>query len=226
MENIFEGKKPNIKKLLEFGFKKEKTPQKKGFYTFCAFLSDGEFKLTVKIDDKNFISTTLVETQTNEIYNLHLVDSANGEFVGKIKKEYNEILDSIYEKCFEYDSFKNSISKDIIKYIKEKYKDELEYLWEKSPDSAIIRRCDNLKWYLVFLKVQKNKLNLDGGEVVEIIDLRAEPDEINEIVDNKKYFRGYHMNKKHWLTMILDGSVLLNEILDRIDNSYNLAGKR
>lgn len=33
---------------------------------------------------------------------------------------------------------------------------------------------------------------------------------------------GYHMNKKHWNTLLLDGSVPLNEIKRQIDNSYAL----
>jgi predicted DNA-binding protein (MmcQ/YjbR family) len=33
---------------------------------------------------------------------------------------------------------------------------------------------------------------------------------------------GYHMNKKHWNTVLLDGSVPDKEILSWIDHSYNL----
>lgn len=33
---------------------------------------------------------------------------------------------------------------------------------------------------------------------------------------------GYHMNKKHWNTLVLDSSVPLNEIKRQIDNSYGL----
>ena len=33
---------------------------------------------------------------------------------------------------------------------------------------------------------------------------------------------GYHMNKKHWNTVIIDGSIPDNEILSWIDHSYNI----
>ena len=36
---------------------------------------------------------------------------------------------------------------------------------------------------------------------------------------------GYHMNKKHWYTLLLDGSVKLAEIKTRIKKSYALALK-
>jgi len=36
---------------------------------------------------------------------------------------------------------------------------------------------------------------------------------------------GYHMNKKHWNTITLDGSIPDDEILSMIDDSYNLVVK-
>ena len=37
---------------------------------------------------------------------------------------------------------------------------------------------------------------------------------------------GYHMNKKHWNTIFVDGSVPDNEIFSWIDHSYNLVLRR
>lgn len=37
---------------------------------------------------------------------------------------------------------------------------------------------------------------------------------------------GYHMNKKHWNTVIIDGTVPDNEIFSWIDHSYDLVMKR
>ena len=34
---------------------------------------------------------------------------------------------------------------------------------------------------------------------------------------------GYHMNKKHWNTIVLDGSIATREIKAMIDHSYDLA---
>ncbi len=36
---------------------------------------------------------------------------------------------------------------------------------------------------------------------------------------------GYHMNKKHWNTIIIDGSIPDDELLAMIDDSYNLVIK-
>ena len=101
----------------------------------------------------------------------------------------------------------------------------MEFLWEKSLKNAIWRRKDTQKWYGILLTVSKQKLGLPDDETVEIFDFRILPEELEALVDYKTYFPGYHMNKKHWCTIILDGTVPFEEICRRIDASYLLAIK-
>ncbi|WP_420896713.1 MmcQ/YjbR family DNA-binding protein [Faecalitalea cylindroides] len=42
------------------------------------------------------------------------------------------------------------------------------------------------------------------------------------MVDHKKYYPGWHMNKKYWYTIILDGSISLKDIYKCIDESYQM----
>ncbi|MDE7296593.1 MAG: MmcQ/YjbR family DNA-binding protein, partial [Clostridia bacterium] len=102
----------------------------------------------------------------------------------------------------------------------------LAHLWAKFPSNAIWRRKDNQKWYGILLLLSKRKLGLEGDEIVEMIDLRIEPSEIDKLVDGKTYFAGYHMNKRSWFTICLDGSVPTQTIFEYIDNSYRLALKK
>lgn len=78
----------------------------------------------------------------------------------------------------------------------------------------MLRRKDNQEWYALFMTISQAKLGLDGSEPVEIIDLHFDVDELPKKVDGVKYFPGYHMNKKHWITMLLDGFVPVEEILN------------
>ena len=57
------------------------------------------------------------------------------------------------------------------------------------------------------------------------MDLRLSPELMEATVDGKKYFPGWHMNKKNWYTVMLDGSLPTEEIFSRIDESYRLALK-
>lgn len=220
MEDIFKNKKPILKKLGKFGFVKNSDN-----YVYSTNILDNEFKLTVSISFDGIVETKLIELETNEIYTLHLVEGINGAFVGQIKDEYENIIQKIMDECFEADIFKSNSAKKIIEYIRETYDDELEFLWKKSTGNAIARRKDNKKWYLAILTVAKNKLGISSNEIVEIIDLRHNPETLKKLLEEKGYFAGYHMNKKHWITIILDGSVSIDEIYNRIDESYNLAKK-
>lgn len=218
MWNNFVNKKINKAKLFEFGFLEQD-----GEFVYSQLLLDNQFKLSVIIDTSGNLHTKLTELATDELYTLHLVEGAIGNFVGKIKEEYNGILEKIYEECFEPDVFKATQTKELINYIKEKYNDQLEYLWEKFPNNAIVRRKDNSKWYAAFLTVSKQKLGFEDTNPVEVIDLRAK--NVEDIVDNRFIFPGYHMNKKHWITIILDGTVSLDMVKSKIDESYLLAKK-
>ena len=68
-----------------------------------------------------------------------------------------------------------------------------------------------------------NKLGIKSNKTVEILNLKFLKNQTEQIVDNKKIFPGYHMNKKSWITIKLDGSVALEEIYKLIDNSYQLS---
>ena len=96
-----------------------------------------------------------------------------------------------------------------------------EYLWSTSPDSAVLRH-KNGKWYAVIMTVEKSKLGLEGKDPVDIMDVKCDPDMTNMIIQTHGFLPGYHMNKQHWITILLDGSVSEAKILDFLDLSYDL----
>jgi predicted DNA-binding protein (MmcQ/YjbR family) len=49
---------------------------------------------------------------------------------------------------------------------------------------------------------------------------------MDDLLKSPGYLPGYHMNKKHWFSVILDGSVSNDELFSRIDESYTLAKKK
>lgn len=220
IEVEFKRRKVNTDKLLSFGFKATCNG-----YVYCTELVDGQMKLNVKINAEGKLYTEIIDNNSGEEYVLHRVAGAAGSFVGRVKNEYETILEEISAKCFDLDVFKSDQAKAVIAYVKDTYGDELEYLWQKFPDNAVVRRKDNKKWYAAILTVSRRKLGFDSDEMVEILDLRINPDEMESTVDNIRYFPGYHMNKKHWYTICLDGTVGMDEICCRIDESYKLAKK-
>ena len=218
IKDFIKNKKINFKKLKEFGFELIDNS-----YYYHTSLLKNQFKMSVKINIDNSIFTEIIDTETNEPYVLHLLEIKRSGYSEKIYKVYSEILEKIKKVCFEDEIFKANYTKEIVAYVKNKYGDELEFLWEKSPKNAVIRRKSSNKWYAVILTISKRKLNLDSDEIIEVINLHNIAEEIKKLIDYKKYFPAYHMNKKHWCTICLDGTVELEKIYKLIDISYELA---
>ena len=55
------------------------------------------------------------------------------------------------------------------------------------------------------------------------INLKCDPETAIELREMyEAVIPGYHMNKKHWNTVILDGTIKVKELKEWIKNSYNL----
>lgn len=214
----FYKKKIRYEKLVPFGF----TETENG-YEYKTLIVDNQFKMTVRICNDGNAQSKVCDLLSGDEFVLHLIPSSVGSFVSAVRDDYEQVISAIEKNCTEPDIFKSEQTKELIDYVRNTYGDELEYLWKKFPDNAVWRRKDNKKWYAAILTVSRRKLGLDSDEVVEIIDLRADKTKMDSIVDNEKYFPGWHMNKKSWYTIILDGSVSTSEIINRIDESYMLA---
>ncbi|MBI3005359.1 MAG: MmcQ/YjbR family DNA-binding protein [Ignavibacteriales bacterium] len=61
--------------------------------------------------------------------------------------------------------------------------------------------------------------NVDEHPVT--VNLKCDPEYAIELRERHEAVRpGYHMNKKHWNTVTIDGSISTKEILEMIDHSY------
>ena len=110
---------------------------------------------------------------------------------------------------------------EIYEYVKKQYGTVPEYLWKESPESAVLRH-KNGKWYAVLMQVEKSRLGLDGNTKIDIINVKCDADMVGLLTQTYGFLPGYHMNKKYWITMLLDGTVSEAKILDFLDMSYDL----
>lgn len=213
----FVKKKPNKQNLLSYGFVKQEEA-----YLYSCDIAGGQMRMTVTVKQDGTVSSSITDLLDCEEYVLHRVAGAEGSFVGQVRTDREAVLAEISARCFDSAVFESEQTNAVIDYARETYGDELEFLWKKFPDYAVLRRKDNQKWYAAVLKVSRRKLGLDSDEPVEILDLRLHPEEMERTVDHIRYFPGYHMNKKHWITICMDHSIPLEDIFRRIDDSYSL----
>lgn len=57
-------------------------------------------------------------------------------------------------------------------------------------------------------------------------NVKCDPEKVEELREQYAcVLPGYHMNKKHWNTIVADGSVSRKQVLEWIDDSYKLVRK-
>ena len=217
LQQILSDRRADPEKLRAYGFR-----ETDGAYLYEQPILDGAFTLRVRVCADG-ADACLIDAATDEPYTLFLVEDAQGSFIGEVRAAYCDALSAVAEACFAKTVFQSGYSQSVIEYARNTYGDELEFLWEKSPKNAILRRKDNRKWYAALLTISKSKLGAFPDEEIEVLDLRAAPEAIPDMVDGKRVFAGYHMNKKHWITLPLDGTLPAEEICAMLDTSYALA---
>lgn len=218
-EKLFSGGTPNFEKLLQNGFR----ATERGYFRQTP-LSD--FYLRVSVSREGKTSAELYDPEADAPYTLHLVEGAGGAFVGEVRKAYEKELLEIAETCFDRAVFQSRFANAVIGYAREKYGEEVEYLWKKFPENGVLRRKDNRKWYAAILTVAGNKVGLSTEDLTEIVDLRAEEQVVDSLKDRRGFAPAWHMNKKSWITVLLNGSVELSTIENMIDRSRELALKK
>lgn len=207
----YDNKIINYDKLLSYGFKIDGNN-----YIYNKRIHNDEFNVIVIVNN-GMITSKVVEVDSNEEY--VLVDtSSTGSFILEVNNKYEEVVNDIFSKCF--DNY--NLSNKVISYIKNKYGDELEYLWEKFPSYAVVRNKMNNKWYALIAKIEKNKLIGESNELIWVLNLRCD----GNIVDNINIFPGYHMNKKSWISIDLCGNINIEKVYNLIDKSYELSGRK
>lgn len=218
-ERLFSQGEPNREKLLANGFAKRES----GYFRESPLLG---FLLRVTVTEAGKVSAELYDPESSAPYTLHLVAGAEGAFVGEVRRAYEDALLRLAETCFDKAVFKCRFSKDLLEYAKDTYGETCEYLWEKFPENGVLRRSDNRKWYAAILTVAGNRVGLSTDNIVEIVDLRAEEEKVGELIHRRGVAPAWHMNKKKWITVLLDGSVEFSAITEMLDASRILALKK
>lgn len=115
----------------------------------------------------------------------------------------------------------------ITQYIQATYGSQAEYLWADSPGNAIFRHPASKKWYAALMRVLPEKLGLAGEEALDVMDIRCSTIMIGSLLSTKGFLPAYHMNKNHWISIVLDNSVPDDQITPLLELSYDsVAPKR
>lgn len=115
----------------------------------------------------------------------------------------------------------------LMSYILDTYGVEAEHPFASSPDTAVFRNPRNQKWFAVLLgRLSKRHLGLQEDKTADILNLKCDPIMTFSLIDHQKIFHAYHMNKEHWISVLLDSPITMEEIAFLIDLSYGLVERK
>ena len=111
--------------------------------------------------------------------------------------------------------------KKLFAYIKKNYKVAPEYPWSRYDTSAVFRHNDNKKWFALVMDVSREKLELPGVGEVTVINLKVDDPFFRDmIIREEGIMPAYHMNKQHWITVLMDGTVPEERVYELLEMSY------
>lgn len=110
----------------------------------------------------------------------------------------------------------------LFEYIQENFKVKPEYLWSKLPEYAVFRHHNGDKWFGIVMNVPGTKLGLKTENDVDILNVKVRPEYIGSLRQKDGIFPAYHMNKEHWVSVVLSGPLSSKEIYELLADSYEL----
>ena len=231
---IFRSAVPNYEKFADFGFEKHEDS-----YICKKKLEESGFYVLLTVNNENINAEVYEEGDdfSDSKYALFDVQSATGSFVSQIRSEVQNIIEDFRHSCFGVFDLREKYAH----FLETEFNCKPDFPWAASKDSSesksslkserfsdyAVYRCPNQKWFALVMNVQRDKLGLHGNEYVDVINLKVDDMFFRDmLIQQDGILPAYHMNKEHWITVLLDETIPKKKICELIDISYELTIKR
>lgn len=212
--NIFKKYQVDNNKLLHYGFKKIDND-----YIYETVAMD-MMQFIITIND-GLVKGKIIDLNTNFEYTNYRLDSIMGSFAFGVREEYEKILKDIRDKCFSKKYFVLDQSNRLTMLINNKYHVLPEFLWEDSPNAGVFRNKRSNKWFALIMNIAYEKIDNKHKGNIDVVNIKLD-NEVGAYLNVKGIYPAYHMNKKSWITIVLDDTLSDDYILKLIDKSYKL----
>ena len=172
------------------------------------------------IAGKSF-EVNVFDADTDEEYlPFNVLDNITG-FVTGIREQVEDLVQEIKEKCL----LNSNMKLRLMEYCKRNFGTEPEARWEDSPDAYTFKTAKRNKWYALFMTIPYKSLGLAAKGTLDVVNIKLPPEKVLDLIDRVHFYPAYHMNKKHWITIVLDKEVDEPLVQQLLDESYGLVEK-
>ena len=207
---------PKTEAFSDFGF--EKSTDTEGQFVLKKALSGdaADFFVLMTLSDSSLIAEVF-DSVTGEKYALFDNARSHGSFVASMREKVQNIIEEIRTTCF----ISADLKEKYIAFLKERFGAQPDFPWADTPDFCVFR-AENQKWFALIMKIKYKQLGLTGDEKVWVVNMKADADKIASLIDKKSIFPAWHMNKKHWITILLTAATDFDRLCALTERSFEL----
>lgn len=206
-------------------------------YGFTKTAKGYEFRQLLTVDGSDLEVVVEVQEEDVEVkvWDLHEdapympfeIALSQGTFVSQVRQKVADILEDILAQVFTSADGREVL----IRYAKEQYKTIADQPWGKGTQGQKLQEVCTLrtaqgKWYGIMMRIPYEALGLPFDGSVDVLNVKGDPKKIAALVDGRRYFPAYHMNKVHWITILLDRETDLTEAKALLKRSYELVSRQ
>ena len=145
--------------------------------------------------------------EDGEEYSLIHVVSADGDYVRRIRDACVVWMTEIRDQCFARKQFCGEQANRIAGALLGMFGDEPDDPWNgRYPGIGVFRLKNNRKWYAIIMNVDGISVHYPSAHC-DVLTFRAGTERNSELLQIPGFIPAYHMNRKSWASVILDGSV-------------------
>ena len=115
-----------------------------------------------------------------------------------------------------------SVKEQVLAYVKKQYRVVPDYPFPMAPNCPVLRHEDNRKLFALLMELPRSRLGLEGEERVEVLNLKCSAALSGVLRQQEGILPAYHMHRESWISVLLDGTVPLEDILPLVDLSFSL----
>lgn len=217
-DEIFDRTVFHKESLLQYGF------QKKGdTYVYSRLFEEGIFEAVITISS-NRVEGHCLDAHTEEEYMPLRMETSIGSYTARIKEEYTDILMDIRQKCTVPQYFSSSQANAVVEWIRDTFHEEIHFYKDRK-ETGFFSNAHNDRWYGFIARLDGKQIRSEGR--IEVLTVKAEEDRIQALLQKKGFYPAYHMNKKHWISILLDGEVSFEQLQEllKISRGFTLGKK-
>lgn len=219
--DIFLKRRPRFELFAQYGF----IEIEEKYRYECDFMG-GDFHAKIEIDKDGRITGSVIDAMTDEEYLPLRVTTRDGSYVNTVRSEYEQVLIHIANGCYAEVPFTSHQANRITEHIYEKYATRPDFPWDGNAYKAYgtFRHADTKKWFALIMNIKQSLLDTRSppSAMVDAVNIKIDSANGEKLRKEKGIYPAYHMNYKHWASLILDDTLKDERIIELIDRSYAL----